>query len=362
VTARFLFAEPFDFRPEFKLSLSTNNKPMIYGTDDAIWDRIRLIPFTQRFTGPQADRSLPRKLREELPGVLAWMVRGCMAWQRDGLGESDKVLEATQGYRTEMDALAAFIEDRCIVGPDLWCKFKDLYTAYAKWCEESHEHPESSRRFADSLKERGYPKDTGKGNVKIRRGIALRHDGGPDPSRVTDPETNKGPIAPKDAPGTEKIGNRVTDPESSVTPQNTRKTQDYEKRVTEGYPKSTTFVHSTSRREGSGKTVTNGNFGNFGNPQGENPPKAEGSSGGWFGNPVKQERKYRDAAELLEAPPGWLAEQLELYRSDPEKWLRPTASAMSSELYGTYERTDEVMPVLNAYLKPGPEEEDYEEF
>ena len=72
VTARFLFAEPFDFRPEFKLWLSTNNKPIIRGTDDAIWDRIRLIPFTRRFKGRDADTRLPEKLRAEMPGVLRW--------------------------------------------------------------------------------------------------------------------------------------------------------------------------------------------------------------------------------------------------------------------------------------------------
>jgi putative DNA primase/helicase len=91
VTARFLYSEPFDFKPEFKLWLSTNNKPVIRGTDDAIWDRIRLIPFTRRFEGANADSRLPEKLREELPGVLAWMVRGCLEWRKDGLGEPERV-------------------------------------------------------------------------------------------------------------------------------------------------------------------------------------------------------------------------------------------------------------------------------
>ena len=260
------------------------------------------------------------------------MVRGCMAWQRDGLGEADKVLEATQGYRTEMDALAAFIEERCIVEPGVWCKFADLYAAYSQWCEESHEQRESSRRFADSLTERGYPKDTGKGNVKIRRGIALRHDGGPDSSWVTDPEPDKGPSAPEKTLETEKIGNRVTDPQTSVTPQNTRKSQDSEKRVAEGYPKSATFVHPASRRGGSGKTVTNGNFGNFGNPGEKNMPEAEGSPGGWFGTVDNARRKYRDAAELLEDPPDWLAKQLVQCLANPDKLFKLTAARLACVL------------------------------
>jgi len=256
VTARFLFAEPFDFRPEFKLWLSTNNKPVIYGTDDAIWDRIRLIPFDQRFTGAKADRGLPRKLRDELPSVLACMVRGCMDGQLDGLGESEKVLEATEGYRTEMDALALFIEERCIVGPHVWCEFKDLYAAYGKWCEESHEHPESSRRFADSLTERGFPKDTGPQNVKIRKGIALRHDGGPDPTKVTDPRPDEGREEPENAPGTEKNGNPVTVPPDFGSPQNTCKTQDSEKKGCRWLPKIHNFWPF---RDAKGRIRKNGN-------------------------------------------------------------------------------------------------------
>jgi phage/plasmid-associated DNA primase len=184
-------------------------------------DKTRLIPFTQRFTGARADRTLPRKLRDELPGVLAWMVRGCSDWQWDGLGESNKVVAATEGYRAEMDvlAVAGFIEERCIVKPGVWCKFAGLYAAYCEWCAESNEHPESSRRFADSLTERGYAKDIGGKNTKIRRGIALRHDGDPDPARVADPPPDEGRDAPDDKLDAQKNGNRVTAPPDFSNPQ-----------------------------------------------------------------------------------------------------------------------------------------------
>ena len=188
VTARFLYGEPFSFKPEFKLWLSTNNRPVIRGTDDAIWDRIRLIPFEQRFAGDRGDPRLPEKLREELPGVLAWMVLGCLEWQRDGLGEPEKVRAATEGYRSEMDVLAAFIGDRCVVGPDAWARFSDLYESYQDWCDGSGEKAETKRRFGNHLKERGFEPDRGTGNVPIRRGLGLRDDRRPDPdggSRVT---------------------------------------------------------------------------------------------------------------------------------------------------------------------------------
>jgi len=76
--ARFMRGEFFTFRPQFKLWLATNHKPEVRGTDHGIWDRIRMIPFAVRIADGEVDRKLSQKLRQELPGVLAWAVRGCL--------------------------------------------------------------------------------------------------------------------------------------------------------------------------------------------------------------------------------------------------------------------------------------------
>jgi P4 family phage/plasmid primase-like protien len=184
VTARFLFGEPFNFTPEFKLWLSTNNKPVIQGTDDAIWDRIRLIPFTQRFDGARQDPKLPDKLRAELPGVLAWMVEGCLEWQEHGLGEPESVRQATEQYRAEMDTLAAFIEDKCVVREGMVAPATPLYKQYQMWCDDAGEKPETQKMFGMRLRERGFVSDKIKrGPHKDRKGwfgIGLRADH-PDP-------------------------------------------------------------------------------------------------------------------------------------------------------------------------------------
>jgi putative DNA primase/helicase len=156
VTARFLFGENFDFKPEFKLWLSTNNKPVIQGTDDAIWDRIRLIPFTQRFDGPKADTKLPDKLRGELTGVFAWMVEGCLEWQEHGLEEPKTVTEATKQYREEMDTLASFLDEACVVGADYRVLAEQLYQRYAMWCDKSGERKDPKKTFVARLEERGF--------------------------------------------------------------------------------------------------------------------------------------------------------------------------------------------------------------
>jgi putative DNA primase/helicase len=188
VTARYLFGEPFNFRPEFKLWLSTNNKPVIQGTDDAIWDRIRLIPFMQRFDGPKADMKLPDKLRDELAGVFAWMVEGCLEWQEHGLEEPKTVIDATKQYREEMDTLAAFIEDRCVVREGIVAPATPLYKQYQMWCDDAGEKPETQKMFGMRLRERGFTSDKIKrGPHKDRKGwfgIGLRADH-PDPE---DPE------------------------------------------------------------------------------------------------------------------------------------------------------------------------------
>jgi putative DNA primase/helicase len=198
VTARFLYGEPFSFKPEFKLWLSTNNRPVIRGTDDAIWDRIRLVPFEQRFDGERGDPRLPEKLREELPGVLAWMVRGCLEWQRIGLGEPEKVRAATEGYRSEMDVLAAFIEDRCVVDPKASVGATRLYQEYVSWCEDGGEARLTQTKFGLRLKERGFPKE--KAQTVTWYGIGLRSDR-PDPENPlhrrqseVNPLTDESPI------------------------------------------------------------------------------------------------------------------------------------------------------------------------
>ncbi len=156
VKARFLFKEFFEFVPTFKVFLAANVKPTIRGQDYAIWRRIRLIPFEVTIPKKEQDRTLPGKLRNELPGILAWAVQGCLAWQRNGLDEPNEVLYATDKYQKDMDILADFIEGRCFVESTAQATSKALYDAYTQWCSENAEEPLSSRVFGMKLKEKGF--------------------------------------------------------------------------------------------------------------------------------------------------------------------------------------------------------------
>jgi putative DNA primase/helicase len=167
--ARFLFQEHFEFRPQLKLWLAANNKPVIRGMDDGIWRRIRLVPFTVKFEGNERDKELPEKLKAELPGILAWAVRGCLAWQEEGLPIPEAVQVATDGYRKEMDVMGNFLEEICEQKPHLRVKAGDLYNAYISWSGDKHI---TQTAFGRALNERGIAREKTSGTV-WRLGVAL---------------------------------------------------------------------------------------------------------------------------------------------------------------------------------------------
>lgn len=158
VTARFLHREFFDFQPAFKLWLRGNHKPQIRGTDLGIWRRIRLIPFTVTIPEAERDPDLIEKLRRELPGILRWAIEGAVAWHRDGLQPPAIVTQAVQEYRSEMDVLGQFIDERCTVRDHAQVTAKALYAAYKRWADQSGEHAVNLNRFGQAIAERGFAK------------------------------------------------------------------------------------------------------------------------------------------------------------------------------------------------------------
>ena len=156
VSARFLYSEFFEFDTQFKLFLTTNHKPVIRGTDNAIWRRIRLIPFEVTIPEEEQDKDLPRKLRAELSGILAWAVRGCLRWQEYGLGQPEKVSTATEAYRQEMDIIGTFLKDRCLVRKNGSVKAGQLYATYKSWCDENGERPLTQQKLGGALGDRNF--------------------------------------------------------------------------------------------------------------------------------------------------------------------------------------------------------------
>lgn len=165
ITARFLFQEYFQFRPQFKVWMATNHKPVIKDTDHAIWRRVRLIPFSVTIPEAERNQKLTEELKEEYPGILAWAVRGCIDWIQNGLGTPAEVIDATESYRDDMDIMSQFIEDCCKIGDEFTTLATPIYSRYCSWCELNNEKPMSQREFGLRLSEKGYTKErSGKGN------------------------------------------------------------------------------------------------------------------------------------------------------------------------------------------------------
>jgi putative DNA primase/helicase len=175
ITARFLYGEHFEFQPMFKLWLAVNHKPVVQGTDHAIWRRLRLIPFTVTIPAAEQDKRLTEKLQAELPGILRWAVEGCLLWQQEGLEPPAAVHRATGDYRAEMDVIAAFIRDCCVVEPQRQVSTSELYAEYRGWCEQMGESAVTQKAFGTALRERGCtPGRTSGGRLWV--GIALREE------------------------------------------------------------------------------------------------------------------------------------------------------------------------------------------
>ena len=158
MTARFMRAEYFEFKPHFKLWIGTNHKPVIRGTDHAIWRRIKLIPFNVTIPEPERDKELPNKLRKEKAGILNWAVMGCMDWLKDGLGEPEEVVKATGEYRSEMDVLTRFISDCCVTNTQKCTKSSELYRKYTEWSKDNGEFTLSQTKFSTRMQEKGFSK------------------------------------------------------------------------------------------------------------------------------------------------------------------------------------------------------------
>jgi putative DNA primase/helicase len=125
---------------------------------------MKLIPFTQRFDGKKADPKLPEKPREELPGVLAWAVRGCVQWFEHGLGTAAAVDKATAEYREDTDVIDRFFRDVCEFGPDLRVGKMELFEAWESWCLGEGEEPGKQVGFSRVMKESGVVKKFPRGS------------------------------------------------------------------------------------------------------------------------------------------------------------------------------------------------------
>jgi putative DNA primase/helicase len=174
ISARFLHREWFEFRPEFKIWLSTNHRPTIKGTDDGIWRRIRLVPFTVQFQEKDQDKHLRGKLIAEASGILNWMIAGLEDYRAGGLRESEDITEATRNYRSGENWVEQFLDAETEEGPFV-VQARDLYCRYKVWATESKEYVLSEKKFNGAIDEAGVKSSKSNTNKKMYAGFKLKN-------------------------------------------------------------------------------------------------------------------------------------------------------------------------------------------
>lgn len=154
IPARHLHQGIFRFRPQFKLVVACNHRPRVLGTDDGIWRRIRLVPFTVKVT-PEDVAPVYQAMDAELPGILNLLVTYCADWRARGLAVPAAVRDSTADFQADSDPVGNFVEECTDLDEEARMPAGRLYAAYAKYCRESAMEPRTMKTFARRLKERG---------------------------------------------------------------------------------------------------------------------------------------------------------------------------------------------------------------
>jgi putative DNA primase/helicase len=172
ISARRMREDYWEFFPTHKILMCTNHKPEIKETKNAIWRRVKLVPFNVAIADDKQDARLPERLRAEYPGILAWCVEGCLDWQELGLEIPAAVEDATQQYRRESDVIGEFLEAECTVMPELRARATPLYARYQRWAGGD---AVNQRKFGKAMADRGFKKHANNGTEYL--GIGLRSEG-----------------------------------------------------------------------------------------------------------------------------------------------------------------------------------------
>jgi P4 family phage/plasmid primase-like protien len=161
----------FEFDQTWKIVVSTNHRPRVRGTDRGFWRRLKLVPFTVIIPDDEQDKELPEKLKAEASGILNWCLLGLQEYLAEGLGEPAEVVEATKGYREEMDIVQRFIDECCVLDGKNECRAAACYKAFKSWGESIGEKALTEVSFRKAITDKGIERK--KNNGVWYRGLGL---------------------------------------------------------------------------------------------------------------------------------------------------------------------------------------------
>ena len=156
LSARFLFKEYFSFKPNFKIVLTSNHAPRIYGRDHGIWRRLVVVTWGVTIPAEKQDRQLTTKLLKEASGILAWAVRGTQMWLREGLKDRPySISEASELFKEEQDLIGQWLTECCKLQPNAFTASKHIYVSYTNWAQKHGYILLSQKALAMRLQARG---------------------------------------------------------------------------------------------------------------------------------------------------------------------------------------------------------------
>lgn len=174
IAARFMHQDFFYFTPQYKLLVAGNHKPAIRNIDEAMRRRMHLIPFTITVPPEKRDKTLSARLLTECNAIFEWGVQGCLEWQRIGLRPPQCVSDATNEYFEAEDSMGRWLDECCLVDPNLTTLTATLFADWKRWAESNGEFVGTQRRFSDLLITRGFEKWRNGAGVRGFRRIGLK--------------------------------------------------------------------------------------------------------------------------------------------------------------------------------------------
>jgi putative DNA primase/helicase len=167
ISARFMRQNFFEFTPQFKLLIAGNHRPSLRSVDEAMRRRFLLLPFLKTIPEAARDPDLAEKLKAEWPGILAWMIAGCIDWQERGLRPPAAVLDATKLYLEGEDAFQLWLADATTRDANAFEATRELFSSWTSWALAAGERVGNEKDFAAALESAGFVRY----RTQIKRGF-----------------------------------------------------------------------------------------------------------------------------------------------------------------------------------------------
>lgn len=178
VTARFLYRNPFSYKPHFKIWVTTNHLPRLKSVGEDMRRRIHVLELD--YIPAKPDHDLERKLVDEYPAILAWMIEGAQDWFGRGLHAPPSITRPTNRYFSEQDTLGAWIEEKTRRSDKAITPSSGLCASYNRFLYDRGLPAVDSSVFGRMLSARGYQSKlvkptTGTERVRCFLGLRLRN-------------------------------------------------------------------------------------------------------------------------------------------------------------------------------------------